>query len=224
MALVALVACGRAPTEPAPEPPLTSAAVVVAKDAGTRRPYAELVDVGALDPTLILDLRYASTDNFTGVTLYSAARCLLRAAIAERLRAVQRRLRARGLGLKLWDCYRPFSVQHALWKLVPDTRYVARPVERDGVPVYGSRHNRGAAVDLTLVDRAGRELPMPSAYDDFSERAHRTCGQCTAEQRTNKNLLEDAMLAEGFVPLKTEWWHFDGPNWGRFPLADQPIE
>lgn len=218
-----LIACGRTSSEPPSEPP-PQVVPAASSDAAARRRPDELVDVSRLDPTLIIEMRYATSDNFAGVALYPVARCLLRAGVAERLLEVQRKLRARGFGLKLWDCYRPFSVQQALWNIVPDSRYVARPIERDGAPVQGSRHNRGAAVDLTLVDRAGREVPMPSAYDDFSERAHRSCGQCSAEQRANKNLLEDAMLAAGFHPMRTEWWHFDGPNWARFPLADQPIE
>lgn len=223
--LVLLVACGRTASEPPSEIEVATVrpAPASSHDAAPRR-YAELVDVSGLDASLVIEMRYATTDNFTKVALYPEARCLLRAAVAERLVEVQRKLRARGLGLKLWDCYRPFSVQQALWKIVPDSRYVARPLERDGAPVQGSRHNRGAAVDLTLVDHAGRELPMPSGYDDFSERAHRSCEQCSAEQRANKNLLEDAMVAAGFHPLRTEWWHFDGPNWARFPLADQPFE
>ena len=132
-----------------------------------------LVDVATLDPTIRFDLRYAGPDNFTGVAVYPAARCLLRRDAADRLVRVQRRLRNDGLGLLVWDCYRPFTVQERFWALVPDARYVARPERRDGRPVSGSKHNRGAAVDVTLVDAAGRPLPMPTGFDDFSARAHR---------------------------------------------------
>jgi len=132
-----------------------------------------LVDLRALDPSIRVEMPYATPHNFTGVALYPVARCLLRRDVAERLVRVERRLGAEGLGLLVWDCYRPFPVQQRLWALVPDARYVAKPVVRDGRPAAGSKHNRGAAVDLTLVDAAGRRLEMPSAFDDFSERAHR---------------------------------------------------
>ncbi len=182
----------------------------------------ELVDVAALDPTIVLDMRYAGPDNFAGVAIYPAARCLLRRDAAERLVRVQRRLRAGGLGLRVWDCYRPFSVQERFWALVPDERYVARPERRDGRPVAGSKHNRGAAVDVTLVDRAGAPLAMPTDFDDFSARAHRGAA-ATPAARENAARLEAAMVAEGFEPLATEWWHFDAPGWQAHTLLDQPL-
>ena len=100
-----------------------------------------------------------------------------------------------------------------LWDITPDERYVAPPSK-------GSRHNRGAAVDLTLVDAQGRELPMPTEYDAFSVKAHRSYGDLLPEQKQNRARLEDAMKAAGFVPLSTEWWHFDDPDSGRYPLAE----
>jgi D-alanyl-D-alanine dipeptidase len=199
-------------------------ALLVACAHPSPRPASgELVDVAVLAPTIRLDLRYATRDNFTGVAVYPAARCLLRRDAAERLARVQRALRAEGLGLMVWDCYRPFSVQERFWALVPDERYVARPVRRDGRPVEGSKHNRGAAVDVTLVDAAGRPLPMPTGFDDFSERAHRGAPAAPAA-RANASRLEAAMAAEGFEPLATEWWHFDAPGWRSDPLLDVPLE
>lgn len=185
---------------------------------------ADLVDVASIDPTIQIDMRYATPDNFTRVAFYPAARCLLRRDAAERLSRVQRRLSSRGLGLKVWDCYRPFSFQKLLWKLVSDPRYVAEPVaDADGRPVKGSKHNRGAAVDLTLVDAAGAPVPMPTEHDDFSERAHRDSPDVPARARASSQILERAMVAEGFSPLPTEWWHFDAPGWERYPLSDQPL-
>ncbi|HEV7734309.1 MAG TPA: M15 family metallopeptidase [Candidatus Binatia bacterium] len=181
------------------------------------------VDVRALDPTIRLDVRYATSANFTGTTVYPTARCLLRHDVAERLVRVQQRLRTDGLGLLVWDCYRPFSVQQRFWALVPDARYVAEPVVRDGRPVEGSKHNRGAAVDVTLVDGAGVPLVMPTDYDDFSARAHRDATDWSPVARHNADLLERAMVAEGFEPFPTEWWHFDGPGWQRYDLADVPL-
>ena len=207
--LVLLPACGgRRPLgRPAPD----------AGDAAA----APLVDLASVAPTIRLDLRYATANNFTGQAVYpTTARCLLRAPVAAALARVQVALARQGLGLQVWDCYRPFSVQKKFWALVPDARYVARPVEREGRPVEGSRHNRGAAVDLTLVAVDGGALEMPTAFDDFSERAHRDAVSWSEIQRHNARLLEGAMAAEGFSPLPTEWWHFDGPKWERYPLTD----
>jgi beta-N-acetylhexosaminidase/D-alanyl-D-alanine dipeptidase len=175
-------------------------------------------------PAIRIEIRYATANNFTGVAVYPVARCLLRRDAAERLVRAQEALAARGLGLKVWDCYRPFSVQRRLWQLVPDERYVARPVAApDGSPIDGSKHNRGAAVDLTLVRADGSALEMPTDYDDFSERAHRGDDRASAVARRNAALLEQAMVAQGFEPLPTEWWHFDAPGWQRYPLSDQPL-
>jgi len=186
---------------------------------------ADLVDIASIDPSIRIEIRYATTDNFTGVAFYPAARCLLRRDAAERLARVQKALAGRGLGLKVWDCYRPFSFQQRLWKLVPDARYVAEPVAgADGTPVKGSKHNRGAAVDLTLVRADGGALELPTEYDDFSTRAHRGSSAASPAARRNADLLEKAMAAEGFEPLPTEWWHFDAPGWERHPLSDQPLD
>jgi zinc D-Ala-D-Ala dipeptidase len=184
----------------------------------------DLIDIHDLDPTIVLDIRYARADNFTGVAVYPVARCLLRRDVAGRIVRVHRTLGQRGLGLKLWDCYRPISVQQRFWELVPDPRYVARPVIEKGVARQGSRHNRGAAVDVTLVDARGVELTMPTAHDDFSARAHRGSGQHSLIARRNMDLLQSSMEAEGFIPLATEWWHFDAPDWRRYPLSDTPLQ
>lgn len=160
-----------------------------------------------------LDIRYASTRNFTGQAVYSDARCRLRRSVAQRLVRVQAALSAQGLALKIFDCYRPLSVQRKFWRLVPDPRYVADPKQ-------GSRHNRGAAVDLTLVTSAGDQVAMPTDFDDFSHKAHRNFSQLPAAAIRNRGLLQVAMEREGFIPLPTEWWHFDAPDWRRFPISE----
>lgn len=182
-------------------------------------PHAEepLVDVQSLIPDVRLDIRYAGSDNFAGRRLYPVARCLLRRSVAERLAEVQKELAGMGLALKLFDGYRPWSVQKLLWEVLPDERYVADPAK-------GSRHNRGAAVDLTLVDAEGRELPMPSAFDEFSEKAHRDFMDLPEEALRNRTLLEQVMARHGFVGLPTEWWHFDYEGWERFPISDVPLD
>lgn len=184
----------------------------------------DLVDIKTVDPSIAVDIRYATTNNFTGVAVYPVGRCLLRRDIAERLQRVQASLQQRNLGLKVWDCYRPISVQEKFWALKPDSRYVMQPVIQDGKPVEGSKHNRGAAVDVTLVDADGSELPMPTDYDDFSQRAHRTTLRGDTQAVRNMRILEVAMVREGFEPLPTEWWHFDGPGWEKYELSDAPLE
>ena len=198
-------ACAQPATPPAPLP------------AAAPPAPAQLVDAAALVPGLRLDIRYATPDNFTGRTLYPVARCLLRPAVAEQLAQAQAAAAREGLGLEVFDCYRPLSIQRQLWALVPDERYVADPAK-------GSRHNRGAAVDLTLVDAAGAELPMPTGFDDFTERAHRDYDDLPAAAIANRARLERLMTAAGFTGLPTEWWHFDADGWQQYGILDLPLE
>ena len=175
-----------------------------------------LVRVDAINPRIRLDIRYATTNNFTEKVLYDSAVCLLRKPVALRLSAVQEELEEQGLGLKVFDGYRPLSVQWKLWEIVPDPRYVADPRE-------GSRHNRGAAIDLTLIDSAGNELPMGTPYDDFTEKAHRNYKGLTPEEQRNRALLDAVMLKHGFTGLPTEWWHFDAEGWQEYDILDIPF-
>ncbi|MDE3046002.1 MAG: M15 family metallopeptidase [Verrucomicrobiota bacterium] len=169
-------------------------------------------------PGLVIDLVYATPHNFTGKTVYPAsAKAYLQKGSAKRLQRVQAALQKRGIGLKILDAYRPLSAQKKFWELVPDPRFVADPAQ-------GSRHNRGAAVDLTLVDREGRELPMPSAFDEFTERAHRQFAGGSPEELANRTQLEEAMAREGFLLYPDEWWHFDDPEWERYPVLDLSFE
>ena len=178
----------------------------------------QLVDLSRFDPTLRLDLRYATPDNFTRTTLYPVARAYLQRAAADALVKVQRELSAQGLGLKIFDAYRPLAVQQKMWDLIRDDRYVSNPALNAG------RHTRGTAIDLTLVDRDGRELPMPTPYDDFSERAHRDAKGIPAEASRNSKLLEATMLKHGFLPYPFEWWHFDFRDWKSHPPLDIPLD
>lgn len=184
---------------------------------------AGLVEPTRIEPGIALDIRYATPDNFTGQSVYPSARCYLQAEVAQRLVRAHRALKRQGLGLKVYDCYRPFSVQERFWAIMPDERYVLEPRRENGVIVKSSRHNKGAAVDVTLVDASGRELPMPTGYDDFTDKAHRDSKAAAPEQRANSILLEKVMAAEGFEPLPTEWWHFDGLGWQQYPPLDLPL-
>lgn len=175
-----------------------------------------LVDAKKFDFSLTLDIRYATKNNFTHTKVYPEARCCLRRPVAESLARVQSSLKMRGLRLKVFDCYRPLSVQKKFWELVPDEKYVADPKK-------GSRHNRGAAVDVTLVDSTGQEVEMPSGYDDFSEKAHRNFQRASKISKANRALLEKAMEREGFLGFETEWWHFDHKDWQNYPIEDIPF-
>ncbi len=175
-----------------------------------------LVDLKKIIPSIRVDIRYATADNFMKEVLYPEARCLLRKEVAEKLVRVQERLQSKGLGLKIFDGYRPLSVQKKMWARVPIEGYVANPAK-------GSNHNRGAAVDVTLVDASGQELPMPSAYDEFSEKAHRDYAGGTEAARENRRMLRDAMETEGFHGISTEWWHFDDADAKKYPVLDLPF-
>lgn len=173
-----------------------------------------LVDLAQLPDPPLLDIRYATRLNFTGQKLYPLPAAWLHEDAAAALLRVQARLREAGLGLRVLDAYRPFAVQELMWDLIQDERYVSNPAVNRG------RHTRGTAADVTLTDLMGNPLPMPSGFDDFSERAHRDYSGATAEQKKNSQILEDAMVAEGFDPLPTEWWHFDLRDWQKYPVLD----
>jgi D-alanyl-D-alanine dipeptidase len=175
----------------------------------------DFVDVTAVIPDAVIDMRYATADNFTKQKVYPAATCKLRRSVAARLAKAAKVLRKQGRRLLVWDCYRPTSVQEQFWKLVPDERYVANPAK-------GSRHSRGAAVDLGLVDKDGKPVTLPTAFDDFSEAAHRDKA-LKGEQGAEARRLEAAMKAAGFVGMPTEWWHFDAPDAAKFSLSNDPL-
>lgn len=177
---------------------------------------SDLVELTALDPTIRLDIRYATPDNFAGRAVYREARAFLQRPAAEALVRAHRALAAQGFGLTIFDAYRPWSVTKLFWEITP-------PEKRDYVadPRKGSRHNRGCAVDLTLHDLAtGEEVAMPSPYDDFTDRAHPDYAGGTAEERAHRDLLRRAMEAEGFSVYAVEWWHFDYRDWREYPLLN----
>ncbi len=177
----------------------------------------KFVDLSVSCPEILLDIRYATKNNFTNEVLYPSAICYLRRSVAHKLVIVQRNLEKQGLGLKVFDGYRPLSVQKKFWEIMPDSTYIARPE-------LGSKHNRGAAVDLTIVDQSGKELLMPTSFDSFNKAAHRDYFDLPKEVIRNRDLLESVMINEGFIPLPKEWWHFDDANWSSFPVLDVSFE
>lgn len=182
-------------------------------------PVAPLVDVKSKQPRIEVQLSYATAENAFRQRLYAGDVALLRAPVARRLARVQYRLEKQGYGLKVWDAYRPRSVQSVMWRLRPDARskYLANPRKI-------SKHSRGAAVDVSLVGRDGESLPMPTPHDEFSPRAHRGATRgVSATARKHWRILDAAMRAEGFLPNRYEWWHFTDPEWRRYPPSDTPV-
>lgn len=173
----------------------------------------DFVDLQKFIPGIVLDIRYATTNNFTKKQIYDAPRAMLRRAAAEKLKLVQADLQKQGMGLKIYDAYRPLSAQRKLWAIVPDERYVANPAK-------GSKHNRGAAVDLTIVAKDGQELEMPTPYDDFTEKAHWNYNRLSEQVLKNKRLLREVMERHGFAGISTEWWHFDDREWQKYQIMD----
>ncbi len=181
-----------------------------------RDPEKRLVDLESLG--IPIDIRYATANNFMKQQLYPVAKAYLRAPAARALAEVQKELAARGVGIKVFDAYRPYRVTVAMWEPIKNPDYVADPAK-------GSRHNRGAAVDLTLIDlKTGAELPMPTPYDDFTSRASHGFADLPPDVLHNRTLLREIMTKHGFEPLPSEWWHYDFRGWERFELMDVPLD
>ncbi len=172
-----------------------------------------LVNILSINPRIQIDLRYATANNFTGKIIYDFKQCLLIRKVAKALSCAQNEIELLGLGLKIWDGFRPMSAQWEFWKLIPDERYVSDPRK-------GGRHTRGTSVDLTLIDGQGHELLMPTPFDDFSEKAHQGYTDLPQEAIYNRELLRDLMKRHGFHDFATEWWHFDFAGWENHPPID----
>jgi D-alanyl-D-alanine dipeptidase len=175
----------------------------------------QMIDIKKLLPTIVLDLRYATTNNFMHKKLYPAiTTTYVRLPAAKALQHVQSELHAMGLGLKIFDAYRPYSVTEKMWEPIKDERYVADPKK-------GSGHNRGIAVDITIINlKTKEELPMGTGFDNFSDTAHQTFTALPEQILHNRNLLKNLMEKNGFKPLETEWWHYFLPNANEYEILD----
>ena len=181
---------------------------------------SDLVELVTLDPTIHLDIRYATDRNFLGEPVYTQARAFLQRPAAEALVRAHRALSAQGYGVLVHDGYRPWYVTKIFWEATPPDKheFVADPAE-------GSKHNRGCAVDLTLYDlKTGRAVEMPSLYDEMSPRAYADYAGGTPRQRELRHLLRSAMEAEGFTVLPEEWWHFDYRDWQSYGVQNVAFE
>jgi len=179
----------------------------------------DLVELVKLDPTIKLDIRYATSNNLVGKPVYTEARAFLQRPAAEALVRVNEKLKPLGYGLLIFDGYRPWSVTKLFWDITPDEnkQFVADPKK-------GSKHNRGCAADLTLYDlKTGKEITMTGVYDEMSERSYPYYTGGTEEQRRMRDLLRTNMESEGFAVYEYEWWHFDYKDWKRYRIGNIPF-
>ncbi len=180
----------------------------------TQDSLKQMVAIDKYGTNVKTDFVYATANNFTHQVLYLKPKAYLRLAAAKALQAVANNLKITGLGLLIYDAYRPYSVTKTMWQIVPDDRYAANPAK-------GSGHNRGIAVDLTLYNlQTGLPLPMPTPFDDFTEKAHHNYSQLDSVVLANRQLLKTAMEQQGFKALDTEWWHYYLPNATYYELLD----
>ncbi len=177
---------------------------------------AKLLELVKLDKTIKLDIRYATEDNFVGKAVYPEARAFLQKPAAEAVLKVHKKLKKQGLGLVIFDGYRPWTITKLFWEVTPEDKrkFVANPKN-------GSKHNRGCAVDLSIYDlKTGENLPMPSAFDEFTERASPDYKGGTETETKNRELLRKLMEKEGFTVNANEWWHFDYKDWEKYAIYD----
>ena len=163
---------------------------------------SDFVRLKDLSPDFVYELKYATPDNFLKQAVYDCGECYLRKSTAEALVKANEAFKQLGYRIKLFDCYRPLSVQKKMWKILPGTHYVANPAK-------GSKHNRGAAVDLTLVDAQGKELNMGTPFDFFGKEAHHTYTEHTKEVLENRKLLKEILDKYNFKSIYSEWWHYE---------------
>ena len=162
----------------------------------------DFVLLRSLSNDFVFDMKYATPDNFLKQAVYDCGECYLRKSTAKALVKANKEFKSLGYRIKLFDCYRPLSVQKKMWKILPGTHYVANPAK-------GSKHNRGAAVDLTLVDAQGKELDMGTPFDFFGKKAHHTCTTLPKKVLENRKLLKDVLNKYNFKSIFSEWWHYE---------------
>lgn len=181
-------------------------------------PEKELVNLASTIPGIVLDIRYATTNNFTGEVIYTLSRAYARKPVAEALKKAQEEFSRHGVGIKVYDGYRPYSATVKFYEVYRDTTYVASPYK-------GSRHNRGCAIDMTLVDlKTGEELKMPTEYDSFKKEAWPTTPVKDPVIKKNRDLIISIMHKHGFKVNASEWWHFDFNGWQKFEVMDIDFE
>jgi D-alanyl-D-alanine dipeptidase len=177
-----------------------------------------LIEIKKAVPGIKLDIRYATKNNFMKQVMYKQARAFARRPVVQQLRIIQAELKKKGYGLKIFDAYRPYAITVDFYKRASDKNFVANPAE-------GSKHNRGCAVDLTLIDlKTGKDIPMPTPYDSFEPAAAPHYNKLPEQIIKNRDFLIQTMQAHGFKVMYNEWWHFDFTGWPSYELMDIPFE
>ena len=188
------------------------------KSAVSKKPELELVDIKKAIPSVVLDIRYATKNNFMGQVMYKQARAFARKPVVERLKKIQAELKKKGYGLKIFDAYRPYAITVSFYEKASDKNFVANPAK-------GSKHNRGCAVDLSIVYlKTGKDVPMPTPYDSFEAAAAPDYKELPAQIIKNRDFLIETMQTHGFRVIHNEWWHFDFIGWQQYDLMDIPFE
>ncbi|NRF38435.1 M15 family metallopeptidase [Pedobacter foliorum] len=181
-------------------------------------PNNQLIEIKKAIPNIALDIRYATRNNFMNQVMYKEARAFARRPVVAQLKRVQSALNKKGYGLKIFDGYRPYTITLAFYKKAKNKNFVANPKK-------GSKHNRGCAIDLTLIDlKTGKEVQMPTPYDSFAREASPSYSNLPPAVIKNRALLITTMQSHGFRVLSNEWWHFDFIGWKKYPLMDIPFE
>lgn len=181
-------------------------------------PSNELVEIKKAISNIKLDIRYATKNNFMRQVMYKQARAFARKPVVESLKKIQKELNKKGYGLKIFDGYRPYAITVEFYKKASDKNFVANPAK-------GSKHNRGCAVDLTLINlKTGKELVMPTPYDSFSAAAAAKYENISPEARKNRDFLIAIMAKYQMNVLENEWWHYDFSGWRNYDLMDIPFE
>ena len=181
------------------------------------QPETRLVEIKKYIPGIVLDIRYATTNNFTHHQMYKEAKAFARLPVVLALRDVEADLKTRGLGIKIYDAYRPYAITVKFYEVAHDTNFVADPRK-------GSKHNRGCAIDMSLIDlKTGKELDMPTGFDSFSREAAANYPDLPKQEIANRELLKSIMSAHGFKVVPGEWWHYDFNGWAKYPLLDIPF-
>jgi len=181
-------------------------------------PDHELIEIKKAIPSILLEIRYATKNNFMQQVMYKQARAFARKPVVAQLKKIQAILNKKGYGLRIFDAYRPYAITVAFYNKASDKNFVANPSK-------GSKHNRGCAVDLTIVDlKTGKDIPMPTPYDSFAPEAAPHFNDLPPAIIKNRDFLINTMQANGFRVIYNEWWHFDFIGWQEYDLMDIPFE
>ena len=207
------------PVKTAPSAPQAQVVRSPRPPAISLRSASDFVDIHSIDPTIVIDLRYATEQNVTGRALYpKGTRALALPSVAQQLAGVQRYLHQFGFRLKIWDAYRPKEAQELLWRYSAKDQYVANPEKG-----FGSMHSYGVSVDVTLVDDWSQDAAMPTRFDEFTPQAMMRYGGRDPAVRQHLTLLQRAMSYNNFYGLRVEWWHFTTADWKRYvPYWEDP--